>query len=100
MCTGADISHETLEKMARVFAAYHELTAVTLYGSRVTGNVIRQAYAAKLIPDAEAWTDMLVDRNLMSHTYDFARFEAVIQNVRSRYLSVLDDLYLRSGSRK
>lgn len=61
-------------------------------------NVIRQAFAAKLVPDAETWTDMLIDRNLMSHTYDFARFEAVIQNIRSRYLSVLDDLYLRVGA--
>lgn len=58
-------------------------------------NVIRQAFAAKLIPDAEVWTDMLIDRNLMSHTYDFARFEAVIENIRNRYLTVLDDLYLR-----
>ena len=61
-------------------------------------NVIRQAFTAKLIPDAETWTDMLIDRNLMSHTYDFARFEAVIQNIRSRYLSVLDDLYVRLGA--
>ena len=60
-------------------------------------NVIRQAFAAKLIADAETWTDMLVDRNLMSHTYDFARFEAVINNIRSRYIAVLDDLYLRLG---
>ncbi len=60
-------------------------------------NVIRQAFTARLIPDAETWTDMLVDRNLMSHTYDFARFEAVIQSIRNRYLAVLDDLYLRLG---
>ena len=61
-------------------------------------NVIRQAFAARLIADAEIWMDMLTDRNLMSHTYDFARFEAVIGNIRSRYLAVLDDLYLRLGA--
>ena len=60
-------------------------------------NVIRQAFAARLIADAETWTDMLVDRNLMSHTYDFARFEAVINNIRARYMTVLEDLYLRLG---
>ena len=60
-------------------------------------NVIRQAFAARLISDAETWTDMLVDRNLMSHTYDFARFEAVINNIRDRYMAVLEDLYLRLG---
>ena len=61
-------------------------------------NVIRQACAARLIADAEIWMDMLTDRNLMSHTYDFARFEAVIGNIRSRYLAVLDVLYLRLGA--
>lgn len=60
-------------------------------------NVIRSAFAAKLIDDAEVWIDMLVDRNLVSHTYDFARFEAVLGNVRNRYLAVLGDLYERFG---
>lgn len=58
-------------------------------------NVIREAFAARLIADGETWTDMLSDRNLMSHTYDFARFEAVIENIRNRYLAILDDLYQR-----
>ena len=60
-------------------------------------NVIRQAFAARLIADAETWTDMLVDRNLMSHTYDFARLEAVINNIRDRYMAVLEEMYLRLG---
>ena len=58
-------------------------------------NVIREAFGARLIADGETWTDMLSDRNLMSHTYDFARFEAVIENIRNRYLGILDDLYQR-----
>ncbi|MCY3690932.1 MAG: nucleotidyltransferase substrate binding protein [Chloroflexota bacterium] len=60
-------------------------------------NIIQQAFAAKLIDDAEVWIDMLVDRNLMSHTYDFARFQAVLESVRGRYLPVLSDLYQRFG---
>jgi len=60
-------------------------------------NVIRQAFDAKLIGDADVWTDMLIDRNVMSHSYDFARFEEVLGNVRSRYLAVLGDLYERFG---
>ena len=54
-------------------------------------------FADKLIDDAEVWIDMLVDRNLMSHTYDFARFETVLINVRNRYLAFLGDLYERFG---
>lgn len=60
-------------------------------------NVIQQAFAAKIIDDAEVWIDMLIDRNLMSHTYDFARFQAVLENVRQRYLPVLGDFYQRFG---
>ena len=37
MSTVPDISPQALEKMNRVFAAYPELTDVTLYGSRATG---------------------------------------------------------------
>lgn len=60
-------------------------------------NIIRQAFAAKLIGDAEVWTDMLIDRNVMSHSYDFARFQAVLESVRGRYLPVLSDFYQRFG---
>ena len=58
-------------------------------------NVIREAYSAKLIDDSETWIDMLTDRNLMSHTYDFERFKAVVENIHSRYLTVLNNLYQR-----
>ena len=37
MTRAPDIPDATREKMNRVFAAYPELTAVTLYGSRATG---------------------------------------------------------------
>lgn len=57
--------------------------------------VIRQAFQAKLIDDCETWLDMLVDRNLMSHTYDFEKFQAVILRIHSRYLAILDALYHR-----
>jgi len=57
--------------------------------------VIRQAFQAKLIDDCETWLDMLVDRNLMSHTYDFEKFQAVILRIHTRYLAILDALYHR-----
>ena len=57
--------------------------------------VIRQAISARLVDDGEAWLAMLSDRNLMSHTYDFERFDAVIRNIHSRYMVILDDLYQR-----
>lgn len=56
--------------------------------------VVRQAYAAKYLDDAESWLRMIGDRNLMSHTYDFSKFEAVIKTLRAEYLPMLDDWYL------
>jgi len=56
--------------------------------------VVRQAYAAKYINDVELWLQMIGDRNLMSHTYDFATFEKVIASVRDSYLPMLEEWYL------
>ena len=58
-------------------------------------HVIRQAFQAKLIQDGDAWIDMLTDRNLMSHTYDFAKFEVVIRKIQRQYLVILGELYER-----
>lgn len=57
--------------------------------------VIREAFQSKLIDDCETWLKMLTDRTLMSHTYDFEKFEAVILTIRSEYLTILDALYQR-----
>jgi nucleotidyltransferase substrate binding protein (TIGR01987 family) len=56
--------------------------------------VVRQAFQAKYISDADCWMRMIGDRNLMSHTYDFAKFEAVINSIQSDYLPMLDDWHL------
>jgi nucleotidyltransferase substrate binding protein (TIGR01987 family) len=53
--------------------------------------VIKQAYAAKYIDAPETWLRMIGDRNLMSHTYDFVKFEAVIQSIADDYLPMLEE---------
>ena len=55
--------------------------------------VVREAFTAKYIDDAGTWLKMIGDRNLMSHTYDFAKFEAVIETIRVAYLPLLDEWY-------
>lgn len=57
-------------------------------------SIVRQAYAAKYIQDAETWLKMIGDRNLMSHTYDFAKFEAVIKTIADSYLPMLEKWYM------
>jgi len=54
---------------------------------------VRQAFAAKYINDPDTWLKMIGDRNLMSHTYDFMKFEAVIQSIADSYLPMLDEWY-------
>ena len=36
--------------------------------------VIKEAFAAKVLADGQAWIDMLDHRNLLSHTYDHSVF--------------------------
>jgi len=55
--------------------------------------VIKQAFAAKLIGDGQTWIDMLAERNALSHTYDFSRLQRAIEAIRSRYLQALDQAY-------
>ena len=55
--------------------------------------VIKKAFAAKLIQDGEGWMKALAARNKMSHTYDFKKFEAVIQEITQKYLACFGQLY-------
>jgi len=55
--------------------------------------VVRQAFNAKYIEYPDVWLKMISDRNLMSHTYDFAKFEVIIQSIRDSYLPLLDEWY-------
>ena len=56
--------------------------------------IVRQAFATKYLDNAEVWLKMIGDRNLMSHTYDFSKFEAILRTVQTDYLPILDDWHL------
>jgi nucleotidyltransferase substrate binding protein (TIGR01987 family) len=59
-------------------------------------NVIKEAFAAKLLPDAtdaQVWIDMMLHRNLLSHTYDIQVFETVLRSVTEQYFPVFDRLH-------
>ncbi len=84
----------TMELAWKVMKDY--LEAQNLVLRQVTPKaVIRAASEAQLIDDAEAWMDALDDRNRMSHTYDSAHFEEVLDNIRDFYLTPMDDLRAR-----
>ena len=54
--------------------------------------VLKEAYAAKIIADGEAWIAMLDHRNLLSHTYSPVVFEQAAAAIQERYLPALEQL--------
>lgn len=57
--------------------------------------VLKEAFAAKNLPDGQVWIDMLDHRNLLSHTYDQASFEKVVEAIHTRYLAAFEQLHER-----
>ncbi len=55
--------------------------------------VFKAAYQGRYIEEVEIWIEMANDRNLMSHTYDFAKFDEVVVKLKERYLPLLNSLY-------
>ena len=56
-------------------------------------NVIKEAFTARLLDDADIWIGMMLHRNLLSHTYDIKVFEVVLQALAERYFPAFDRLH-------
>jgi nucleotidyltransferase substrate binding protein (TIGR01987 family) len=48
----------------------------------------RAAFAAEMIADGESWMDMIVSRNLSSHTYNRDTANALVQKIASSYAAL------------
>lgn len=55
--------------------------------------VLKDAFAAKVITDGQVWIDMLDHRNLLSHTYDQSSFEKAVAAIATRYLPAITALH-------
>jgi nucleotidyltransferase substrate binding protein (TIGR01987 family) len=55
--------------------------------------VIKEAFAAKVISDGEVWVNMLDHRNLLSHTYDSSVFETAVGAIAVQYLPAMSRLH-------
>ena len=55
--------------------------------------VIKEAFAAKIIDDGQVWIAMMLDRNLLSHTYDTKTFKNVLVAVSENYLPQFEQLH-------
>lgn len=56
-------------------------------------NVLKEAFAARILKDGQVWIDMLDHRNLLSHTYDAAVVESALVAIRDRYAGAIGDLH-------
>lgn len=56
--------------------------------------ILKLAYNSQYISDIEVWMAMINDRNLMSHTYNFANFNKVLKALQDTYYFHLEALYL------
>ena len=56
--------------------------------------VFKTAFQSKYIDSIDTWLAMTNDRNLMSHTYDFSKFDEVLIRLKNDYYPLLDKLFL------
>ena len=56
-------------------------------------NIFKEAYSAKIIKSQDDFIDMMLSRNLLSHTYDFIKFKEIIIKIENNYLKILNELY-------
>ena len=54
-------------------------------------NVIKTAFAARILQDGQIWIDML---DHLSHTYDERTFDQAVLAIRGRYLAAIEALHL------
>ena len=81
----------TLELAWKCMKDYLENSGVSI-APATPRQVIKEAFAAKIIADGQIWIDMLNHRNLLSHTYDFAVFEEAIRAAAEHYIPALQEL--------
>ena len=55
--------------------------------------VLKEAFASKIVGDGQVWIDMIDHRNLLSHSYDFSVFEKAVEAIDARYLPAMDSLH-------
>lgn len=55
--------------------------------------VLKDAFAAKMLTDGHVWIAMLDHRNLLSHTYDQAVFSEAVEAISTRYFPAIIALH-------
>lgn len=78
----------TLELAWKTLRDYLEASGIVL-NAITPRQVIKDAFAARMLADGQVWIDMIDHRNLLSHTYDPVNFEEAVEAIHGRYLTAL-----------
>lgn len=57
-------------------------------------NALKKAFETGIIAGGHSWMELLVDRNLTSHTYDEAKATEVENLIKQKYFPLLKQLHL------
>ena len=57
--------------------------------------IIKEAFAAKLIEDGEIWIKMMLSRNELSHLYDEEASREIYDNIKENYMNEIKKLVNR-----
>ena len=82
----------TLELAWKTIKDYLEASGLVLT-SVTPRQVVKDAFAARIVADGQTWIDMLDHRNLLSHTYDPVNFEQAVDAIHARYLAALGQVH-------
>ena len=55
-------------------------------------DVIKRSFEAELITNGELWLEMLENRNMLSHAYDEAIFNIVVEKISGNYYNAIDSM--------
>ncbi len=102
-----DLSELEQQGMIQAFEFTHELAWNVMKdyffyqgASQITGSrdATRQAFAAGLVADGEAWMEMIHSRNQSSHTYNQATALALVERITQRYASLFEAFEVKMES--
>lgn len=84
----------TYELAWKTLKDYLEYNGILDMSEITARSVFKAAFSANIIQNEQAFISMMLSRNLLSHCYDFAKFNEVIDLIKSSYLQELSALHL------
>jgi len=83
-----EFTFELSWKTVKDYLAYNGIRKLTL-----PRDIIKECFAHRIIEDGQQWIDMMMDRNLMAHTYSEENARQAVEHITERYQYGLAQVY-------